>query len=50
VRLLAAIEAYLRAHEEHFDFAGVAVEFISQTGLNPESADRRHDSTAISAG
>jgi len=38
--LLAAIEAYLRSHEEHLDFAGVAVEFISQTGLNPETADR----------
>jgi AcrR family transcriptional regulator len=38
--LIAAIEAYLRAHEEILDFTGVAAEFISQTGLNPETAKR----------
>jgi hypothetical protein len=37
---LPAIEAYLCAHEEHLYFAGVVVEFTSQTGLNPETADR----------
>jgi predicted dehydrogenase len=37
---LPAIEAYLCAHEEHLYFAGVVVEFTSQTGLNPETPDR----------
>jgi hypothetical protein len=48
--LLTAIEAYLRAHEEILDFTGVAVEFISQTNLNPEIAAGRQDFSAISGG